>query len=42
MWRGPLETKTYLIDDLILVRLRGVLTQAEHHLARANKQSSGR
>jgi uncharacterized protein YbcI len=42
MGRGPLETKTYLIDDLVLVRLRGVLTQAEHQLARASKQSSGR
>jgi len=42
MGRGPLETKTYLIDDLILVRLKGVLTQAEHQLSRASKQSSGR
>lgn len=34
MGRGPLETKTYIIDDLIIVRLKGVLTQAEHHLAK--------
>jgi uncharacterized protein YbcI len=25
MGRGPLETRTYLIDDLVLVRLKGVL-----------------
>ena len=35
MGRGPEETKTYLIDDLVLVRLRGVLTPAERNLARS-------
>ena len=29
MGRGPLETKTYIIDDMIITRLRGVLTKAE-------------
>lgn len=33
MGRGPLETKAYLIDDMVLVRLRNVLTQAELKLA---------
>lgn len=33
MGRGPQETKTYLLDDLVLVRLRGVLTPAEKQLA---------
>jgi len=33
MGRGPEETRTYLIDDLVLVRLRGVLTPAEKQLA---------
>ena len=28
MGRGPDETKTYIIGDMILVRLRGVLTPA--------------
>lgn len=32
MGRGPVETKTYLFDDLILVRLKGVLTPAERKL----------
>jgi uncharacterized protein YbcI len=42
MGRGPLETKTHIIDDLVLVRLKGVLTQAEHQLVRAGEQSNGR
>ncbi|HEV2437617.1 MAG TPA: DUF2294 domain-containing protein [Verrucomicrobiae bacterium] len=33
MGRGPEETRTYLIDDLVVVRLRGVLTPAEKQLA---------
>jgi uncharacterized protein YbcI len=42
MGRGPLETKTYVIDDLILVRLRGVLTQAEYQLTRTSNAEKGR
>jgi len=33
MGRGPDESKTYIIDDMILVRLKGVLTPAERKLA---------
>ncbi len=33
MGRGPVETRTYIIGDLVLVRLKGVLTPAEDHLA---------
>ncbi len=33
MGRGPEETKTYIIKDMILVRLNGVLTKAERKLA---------
>jgi uncharacterized protein YbcI len=40
MGRGPLETKTYLIDDMILVRLKGVLTPAEQKLADSNNPRS--
>lgn len=29
MGRGPLEARTHLIDDLVVVRLKGVLTPAE-------------
>ena len=31
--RGPLEARTFLINDMILVRLRGILTPAEGRLA---------
>mgnify|MGYP000675223093 CR=1 FL=1 len=34
MGRGPLETRTYLLDDLVVVRLKGVLTPAERQLAK--------
>ncbi len=38
MGRGPEEVKAYLIDDLIVLRLRGVLTRAEMKLL---EQSEG-
>ena len=38
MGRGPLETKTYLLDDLVVIRLKGVLTQAEIKLAETGDQ----
>jgi len=41
MGRGPEEAKTYLVDDLAIVRLRGVLTPAEKHLASAGDAGSG-
>lgn len=31
--RGPLDARTYFVDDMVLVRLRGVLTPAEMRLA---------
>ncbi|MFH1258895.1 MAG: DUF2294 domain-containing protein [Elusimicrobiota bacterium] len=34
MGRGPIETKTYLIKDMIFVRLKGVLTPAEEQLTK--------
>jgi len=33
MGRGPVEAKTYIIEDIVLIRLKGVLTPAERHLA---------
>ncbi|MFH1707600.1 MAG: DUF2294 domain-containing protein [Planctomycetota bacterium] len=42
MGRGPEETKTYIIDDMVLVRLRGVLTPAEKNLARMSGSAQGR
>jgi len=42
MGRGPVETKAYIIDDMVLVRLKGVLTQAELRLADAGQPQDGR
>ena len=42
MGRGPEETKTYILDDLVLVRLSGVLTPAEKKLAEADPEGKGR
>jgi uncharacterized protein YbcI len=42
MGRGPEEARTYLLDDMVLVRLRGVLTPAERQLAGADSSPQGR
>ncbi|MDA8162659.1 MAG: DUF2294 domain-containing protein [Desulfobacteraceae bacterium] len=42
MGRGPLETKTYFTDDMVLVRLKGVLTKAERQLATPGEIDKGR
>ena len=42
MGRGPDETKTYIIDDMIVIRLRRVLTPAEQQLAKASDDAKGR
>ncbi len=42
MGRGPEETKTYIIDDMVLVRLQRVLIPAEHQLVRSADPSRGR
>lgn len=36
MGRGPEETKAYIMEDMVLVRLQKVLTQAELKLAGAS------
>ena len=42
MGRGPDETKTYIIDDMIVIRLRRVLTPAEQQLAGTSNEITGR
>ncbi len=42
MGRGPLETKSYIIGDMVLVRLKNVLTQAELKLADMHEHKDGR
>ena len=34
MGRGPVEAKTYIIQDVVIIRLRGVLTPAERQLTK--------
>lgn len=41
MGRGPLETKTYLLEDMVFVRLKGVLTPAEIKLAEGEDNQRG-
>jgi uncharacterized protein YbcI len=42
MGRGPKDIRTYLIGDLLVVRLRGVLTAAEQQLAKSLPADKGR
>jgi uncharacterized protein YbcI len=42
MGRGPEEARTYLLGDIIIVRLHGVLTPAERQLARSDTEGHGR
>jgi uncharacterized protein YbcI len=42
MGRGPKEVQTHLIGDLLVVRLRGVLTAAEQQLVKALAAERGR
>ena len=37
MGRGPKDVKTYLIQDMVFVRLKGVLTPAETQLAKTHE-----
>ena len=34
MGRGPEDVRTYIIEDMVLIRLKGVLTPAEKTLAK--------
>jgi len=42
MGRGPKEIRAHLIDDLVVVRLKGVLTAAEQHLVKTLQPEKGR
>ena len=42
MGRGPQDVRTYLLDDMALVRLKGVLTPAEQRLAQVEDPHRGR
>ena len=42
MGRGPREVRTFLVEDMALVRLKGVLTPAEQRLAQVEDPHRGR
>jgi len=42
MGRGPKDIHTHLIGDLVVVRLKGVLTAAEKHLVKVLPTDKGR
>jgi uncharacterized protein YbcI len=42
MGRGPEQTRTYIIGDMVVVRLQRVLTPAEEQLAGAADETEGR
>ena len=42
MGRGPKDIHTHLLGDLLVVRLKGVLTAAEQHLVKSLPPEKGR
>ena len=42
MGRGPRDIRAHLLDDLLVVRLHGVLTAAEQHLVKSLAPEKGR
>src|SRR5688500_8926240 len=42
MGRGPKDIQAYILDDLLVVRLAGVLTAAEQHLVKTLPAEKGR
>ncbi len=42
MGRGPKDIRAHLLGDLIVVRLKGVLTAAEQHLVKSLSAEKGR
>lgn len=42
MGRGPKDVRTHLLGDLLVVRLKGVLTAAEQHLVKTLSPDKGR
>jgi len=42
MGRGPKDVRAHIIDDFVVVRLKGVLTAAEQHLVATLPSEKGR
>jgi len=41
MGRGPKDVRAHLVDELVVVRLKGVLTAAEQHLVKTLQPEKG-
>jgi len=42
MGRGPLETRTFIIEDMVIIRQKGALTKAEHSLVKSERKNRAR
>ena len=42
MGRGPKDIRTHLLGDMVVIRLKGVLTAAEQHLVKSLTAEKGR
>ena len=42
MGRGPLETRTYIVEDMVIIRQKGALTRAEHSLVKSERNIRAR
>jgi uncharacterized protein YbcI len=42
MGRGPLETRTYIVEDLVITRMKGILTKAEMKLVSSEDKARAR
>ncbi len=42
MGRGPEDARVFIFEDVVFIRLRGVLTPAERQLAKAEDSTAGR
>jgi uncharacterized protein YbcI len=42
MGRGPTEARTYLVEDMVIIKLLGVITRAEQQLASTGDKDRGR
>ena len=42
MGRGPKDVRAFLMSDLVVVRMKGVLTAAEQHLVKMLPSEKGR
>lgn len=42
MGRGPVETQSFIVDNLVVIRLKGVLTPAEMQLIKHSEGGKGK